>query len=209
MDAESEHGVALVTGACAPLGAGLVESLARRGALVAAVDSDGARLADLVERLQRAGLRVAGRQIDVTSGAAVDALVDQVEREFGPIDVVVTTTAAFRPGPVLTLTEADWAHTFAVNVDGVFHVTRAVAARMVCRGRGTIIVVATHSAAVPRSSVAAYAASRAAAVAYAECLALEVAPRGVRCAVVAPDDVRRVVDEVRYLLADTAPALGA
>ncbi|MFD1152589.1 SDR family NAD(P)-dependent oxidoreductase [Saccharothrix hoggarensis] len=210
MNAEFRHKTALVTGACTPLGAEVVESLARQGALVVAVDSDGARLADLVERLRGDGLRVAGRQIDVTSSAAVDALVDQVEREYGAIDALVTTASVLRPGPALSISDDDWAHSFAVNADGVFNVSRAVAARMVERGRGTIVMVPAHAVAVPRSGIAAYAASRAAAVAYTECLALEVAPRGVHCAVVAPTDARRVVEEVRFLLADSVTdAVGA
>lgn len=210
MNAEVRHKIALVTGACSPLGVEVVEALARRGALVAAVDSDGPRLADLVERLQAEGLRIAGRQIDVTSGAAVDALVDQVEREFGAVDALVAMAGELRPGPALSISEEDWAQSFAVNVDGVFNVSRAVASRMVGRGRGTIVVVPAHAVAVPRSGIAAYAASRAATVAYTECLAAEVAPRGVHCAVVAPADARRVADEVRFLLTDAVTdAVGA
>ncbi len=209
MKAEFGHGIALVTGACAPLGSEVVESLARRGARVAAVDRDGARLADLVERLQGEGLRVAGRQLDVTSSAAVDALVDQLEREFGPIDAVVTTASALRPGPALSITDEDWSHCLAENVDGVFHVSRAVATRMVARSHGTILLVAAHATAVPRSNLAAYAASRAAAVAYTECLAREVATRGVHCAVVAPPDHSRVADEVSFLLSDPARTVSA
>ena len=214
MNAEFRHKIALITGACSPLGAEVVESLARQGALVAAVDSDGARLADLVERLHGQGLRIAGRQIDVTSSAAVDALVDQLEREFGPIDALVALAGALHPGPALSLTDEDWSHSFAVNVNGVFNVSRAVATRMVDRSKGTIIMVPAHVVAVPRSGIAAYAASRAAAIAYTECLAVEVAPRGVHCAVVAPADINRVSDEVKFLLADTTPtpvtnALGA
>ncbi|MEV0679505.1 SDR family NAD(P)-dependent oxidoreductase [Actinosynnema sp. NPDC050436] len=194
-----------MTGACAAPGAAVAEALARRGALVAAVDGDGARLAALVERLQGAGLRVAGRQIDVGSGAAVDALVDQVEREFGPIDALVATAGEVRPGQALTVSDADWAHSFAVNADGVFHASRAVAARMVQRGRGAIALIAARPVAVPRTTAAAYAASLAAAVTYTEHLAVEAAVRGVRCAVVAPDDPSRVAEEVCSLLADPVP----
>ncbi|MEU4807281.1 SDR family NAD(P)-dependent oxidoreductase [Actinosynnema sp. NPDC023587] len=205
MKAEFGHRIALVTGACAAPGTAVVEALARRGTPVAAVDGDGARLAELVERWQGTGLRIVGRQIDVTSGAAVDALVDQVEREFGPIDALVTTAAELRPGPALTISDADWAQSFAVNADGVFHASRAVAARMVLRRRGTIVVVAAHPVAGLRSGTAAYAASLAAAVTYTEHLAVEVAACGVHCAVVAPEDPRRVVDEVCFLLADVVP----
>ncbi|WP_051772711.1 SDR family NAD(P)-dependent oxidoreductase [Saccharothrix sp. NRRL B-16314] len=205
MNADFHDKIALVTGACTPLGVELVESLAGQGALVAAVDSDGAGLAGLVERLHGDGLRIAGRQIDVTSSAAVDALVDQVEREFGPIDALVTTAGALRPGPALSVSDEDWAHSFAVNVDGVFNVSRAVASRMVQRGHGTIVMVPVQVVAVPRSGIAAYAASRAAAVAYIECLAVEVAAHGVHCAVVAPADMSAVADEVRFVISDPVP----
>ncbi|GAA3874935.1 hypothetical protein GCM10022243_44840 [Saccharothrix violaceirubra] len=189
--------IVLVTGACTPLGGEVAEALARQGAVVAAVDSDGRTLSAMVERLRAEGLRIAGRQIDVTSSAAVDALVDQLERELGPIDALVTVAAAIRPGPVLALSDADWAHSFAVNTDGVFNTSRAVAGRMVARRRGVIVTVAGHGA-TTRS--AAYTASRAAAIAYTECLAQEVAPRGVHCAAVAPTDPTRVAQEVLFLL---------
>ncbi|MFD7657461.1 SDR family NAD(P)-dependent oxidoreductase [Actinosynnema sp. NPDC059797] len=211
MNGEFRRRVALVTGACSRFGGEVVEALARRGALVAAADGDGPRLADLVERLRDEGLLVAGRQIDVTSSDAVDALVDQVEREFGAVDALVAMAGALRLGPALSITDQDWAHSFAANATGVFNACRAVAVRMVRRGRGTIVVVPAHAVAAPRSGMAAYAASRAAAVAYAECLAVEVASGGVHCAVVAPADARRVVDEVCFLLggADAPNALGA
>lgn len=201
MDAELDRGIALVTGACAAPGAEVVEALARRGAVVAAVDGDGPRLAELVERLRGEGLRVAGRQVDVGSSAAVDALVDQLEREYGPIDALVAVAGVVRPAPALATTDADWAHSFAVNADGVFHACRAVAARMVARRRGVVATVAP--AGPPGPGAAAWAASRAAAVAYTECLALEVARDGVHCAVVAPDEAHRVADDISFLLAPT------
>ncbi|MFC6088581.1 SDR family NAD(P)-dependent oxidoreductase [Saccharothrix lopnurensis] len=211
MNAEFRRRVALVTGAGSRLGGEVVEALARRSALVAAVDGDGPRLADLVERLRDEGLLVAGRQIDVTSSDAVDALVDQVEREFGPVDALVAMAGALRLGPALSITDQDWSVSLAVNATGVFNTCRSVATRMVGRGRGRIVVVPAHAVAAPRPGVAAYAASRAAAVAYAECLAVEVAAGGVHCAVVAPADVRRVVDEVCFLLGGggVSDALGA
>jgi len=186
MKAEFDSKVALIIGACGAIGTEVVESLAERGAVVTAVDRDGAKLCDDVERLQAKGLRVAGRQIDITSSQAVDALVDQIEREFGPIDILVNVAGVLRQGPAVSLTDEDWAHSFRVNSDGVFHVSRAVASRMVARRGGSIVTVASNSASVPQVGLGAYTASRAAAIAYTKCLALEVARHGVRCNVVAP-----------------------
>lgn len=186
MEAEFDRKIALIIGACGAIGTEVVEALAERGAVVAAVDRDGGRLCDEVERLQARGLRVAGRQIDITSSQAVDALVDQVEREFGPIDILVNVAGVLRRGPAVSVTDEDWTHSFRVNTDGVFHVSRAVAARMVTRRSGSIVTVASNSASVPQAGLGAYTASKAAAIAYTRCLALEVARHGVRCNVVAP-----------------------
>jgi 2,3-dihydro-2,3-dihydroxybenzoate dehydrogenase len=178
--------VALVTGASGGIGAAVARALAAQGATVAAADRDADRLAGLVDRLGREGLRVSAHPVDVTSSAAVDALVDRVEREVGAIDCLVNVAGVLRPGAVVTTTDEDWAATFAVNTTGVFHTSRAVAARMVDRRAGAIVTVASNAAAVPRTGMGAYAASKAAATAFTKCLALEVARHGVRCNVVAP-----------------------
>lgn len=79
-----------------------------------------------------------------------------------------------------------WRRTFAVNADGVYFVSRAVAARMVERRRGVIITVGSNAASVPRMGMAAYAASKAAAAMFTRCLGLELARYGIRCNVVSP-----------------------
>ena len=66
---------------------------------------------------------------------AVDALVDQVEREFGAIDALVAVAGALRPGPALSITDDDWSHSFAVNVDGVVLGVRRLATVMPLGGR--------------------------------------------------------------------------
>jgi 2,3-dihydro-2,3-dihydroxybenzoate dehydrogenase len=91
-----------------------------------------------------------------------------------------------RLGPVDGYCYEDWATTFAVNATGVFLMSRAVVARMVPRGAGAIVTVASNAANTPRSEMAAYAASKAAATMFTKSLGLEVARHGIRCNVVAP-----------------------
>lgn len=102
------------------------------------------------------------------------------------MDIVVNVAGILRSSEVVELTDEDWAATFAVNTDGVFHVSRAAARRMTERGAGSIVTVASNAAGVPRAGMAAYAASKAAAVMFTKCLGLEVAARGVRCNTVSP-----------------------
>jgi len=182
---EFDRKTAVVTGACGAVGAEIVAALATRGAVVTAVDRDGRGLCDLVERLQHDGVRVAGRQVDISSGPAVESLVDQVEREVGPIDIVVNAADLLRTGTAIGLTDDDWTQSFAINAHAVFHLSRAAATRMVARGAGAIITIAptvpTH-----QPGTAAYTASKAAATAYAHGLAGEVARHGVHCTVITP-----------------------
>jgi 2,3-dihydro-2,3-dihydroxybenzoate dehydrogenase len=77
-------------------------------------------------------------------------------------------------------------HCFAVNTHGVFHLSRAVASHMQGRRSGSIVTVGSNAASVPRTQMAAYAASKAAAHQFTLCLGLELAPLDIRCNLVAP-----------------------
>jgi 2,3-dihydro-2,3-dihydroxybenzoate dehydrogenase len=177
---------ALVTGAAGGIGAEVVLALARQGATVAAVDRDAERLCARVDSLTATGLRVSAFPADVTSSAAVEEIVDQAERNVGPLDCLVNAAGVLRPARAEDLTDEDWRSTFAVNVDGVFHVSRAVARRMKGRKRGAIVTIASNAAGTPRMDMAAYAASKAAATMFTKTLGLELAGHGIRCNVVAP-----------------------
>ncbi len=176
----------LVTGAAGGIGAAVARLLAERGDTVAAVDLDPRRLAEVVSKLTADGLAVHARPADVTSSAAVEALVDGVERELGPVEALVNTAGVLRLGAAHGLDERDWDATFAVNARGVFLMSRAVVRRMIPRGRGALVTVTSNAAGTARTGMAAYAASKAAATAYTKCLGLEVARHNIRCNVVAP-----------------------
>jgi len=177
---------ALVTGAAGGIGAEVAAALARRGAAVAAVDRDAERLHARVDAFAGVGLTLTAFPADVSCGQSVEDVVDQVERVLGPVDFLVNAAGVLRPGPASAVTDEEWRDTFAVNVDGVFHVSRTLATRMVERRRGAIVTVASNAAGTPRVGMAAYAASKAAATMYTKCLGLELAPHGIRCNVVAP-----------------------
>ncbi|MFE2044430.1 2,3-dihydro-2,3-dihydroxybenzoate dehydrogenase [Streptomyces sp. NPDC059477] len=178
--------LALVTGAAGGIGEAVVRLLAERGAQVAAVDLDAGRIAATAAGLRAEGLQVTGFAADVTSSSAVERLVDDVETRLGPVQHLVNAAGVLRLGPARTLSDQDWNATFAVNTTGVFHVSRAVVNRMVPRGAGAIVTIASNAAGTARAEMAAYAASKAAATAFTKCLGLEVAHLGIRCNVVAP-----------------------
>nr|WP_223190386.1 2,3-dihydro-2,3-dihydroxybenzoate dehydrogenase [Streptomyces sp. TRM68416] len=175
--------LALVSGAGRGIGQAVVTALVEQGARVLATDIDR----DGVEEVAaKHGAPITARPLDVTDAAAVEALVDEAEATLGPLDIAVNVAGVLRPAHVVDLTDEDWAATFAVNASGVFHVSRAAARRMAERGHGSIVTVASNAAGIPRTGMAAYAASKAAAVMFTKCLGLEVAASGVRCNTVSP-----------------------
>jgi 2,3-dihydro-2,3-dihydroxybenzoate dehydrogenase len=173
---------AVVTGAAGGIGAAVVRALAADGFTVAALDTNAAALKELAAGYDRVG----AYPVDVSSSAQVDAVIDQVERELGPISHLVNAAGILRTGPATELTDEDWNLTFAVNTNGVFHVSRAVTGRMVSRRAGVVVTVASNAATVPRWHMGAYAASKAAAASFTKVLGLELAQYGIRCNVVAP-----------------------
>lgn len=163
--------IAFVTGAAGGIGAAVVASLEAAGARVIATDV------------------VAGANVlplDISRSADVDALIDKVEREQGPIDFGVNVAGVLSTTQVTETTDEDWQRVFGVNIHGVFHVSRALARHMKARKRGSLVTVSSNAAGIPRHSMSAYAASKAAATMFTRCLGLELAAFGIRCNIVAP-----------------------
>lgn len=178
--------IAVVTGAASGIGTAVARALGERGAVVAAVDRDAEGLGDTVAKLVADGLRVEAFAADVASTADVEGVFDAVEERLGPIEYLVNAAGVLRLGETRILSDQAWADTFAVNSTGVFLMSRAAVNRMVPRGRGAIVTVASNAAGTARTGMSAYAASKAAATAFTKCLGLEVAKDGIRCNVVAP-----------------------
>ena len=195
--------IAFVTGASGGIGAAIVRLLLEAGAQVCATDLDPARLEALDVSLA-AGTRLRTHVLDVRDAEAVEALVAGVEQDWGPIDLGVNVAGVLSGDRVVDTDDATWRQVFAVNTDGVFHVSRALARRWTPRGRGALVTVASNAAGVPRQAMAAYAASKAAAVMFTRCLGLELAPLGIRCNIVAPGSTLTAMQTGMWADADGA-----
>ncbi|MFD4222760.1 2,3-dihydro-2,3-dihydroxybenzoate dehydrogenase [Streptomyces griseus] len=186
----------LVTGAAQGIGAAVADLLATLGARVAATDralpgieaqaAEWTRTQEKLPDVERSAGSLDPYVMDVTDRGSVESTVARVERQLGPVDVLVNVAGILRTGPAAVLSAQDWADTFAVNTTGVFHVSQAVAPLMAARGSGAVVTVGSNAAGIPRTGMAAYAASKAAAAMFTKCLGLELAGSGVRCNVVAP-----------------------
>jgi 3-oxoacyl-[acyl-carrier protein] reductase len=192
-------GIALVTGGGRGIGARIARELAAAGMKVAV----SARTPDQVEEIAReiGGLGVVA---DVSDRESVEAVVEQVERELGPIDLLVANAGVSGPrGLSWEVDPSDWWKVFEVNVLGVYLCCRAVIPRMIERGAGRIVITASGAAYLPGSRSTAYGASKAAVNRFAETLSLELEPHGIPVFPISPGLVK--TDMTKDAFPDDAP----
>ncbi len=171
--------VALVTGSSTGIGLALARGLAQAGATVVLNGRDEARLQAACAALQAEGLAVHGRNFDVCDAAAVQAAVDGIERDIGPIHVLVNNAGMTRRGAFHELPTADWQAILRLNVDSLFVVGQIVARHMVARGAGRIINTCSVQSELGRPGTAAYAASKGAVKMLTKGMAIDLGPHGI------------------------------
>ena len=172
--------VALVTGAGHGIGRASALALAQAGALVVASDVDFARAAETEQLIKNAGNKGVGTVADVTDEKAMAAVVDDVVRTYGQLDVVHANAGVLMAGTALTQTLDEWDKTFRVNVRGTFLTVRAVLPQMIKQKSGAIIITASISGLVGEPDLVAYNSSKGALVNLTRQLAVEYAGHGIR-----------------------------
>ena len=179
--------VAVVTGAARGIGAAIAGALGASGAALAIwdVDADGASAQAEAVAVDH-GVKTLGLGVDITAITAVDAAVDTVVRELGPIDILVNNAGVDVIKPFLDSQEAEWERIVAVNLKGTVLCCHRVAPGLVERGRGAIVNIGSDAGRVGSSGEAVYSASKGGVIALTKTLARELAPRGVRVNCVCP-----------------------
>jgi 3-oxoacyl-[acyl-carrier protein] reductase len=188
MPTPSTRRAALVTGAASGIGRAAALALARAGYDVAINYSKSEKEARAVaEEAGRGGVRTLLCRCDVADEALVRAMLKTVAEEFGRLDVLINnagTTAAWKPNDLESLSLEDWDRVFAVNVRGLFQVTRA-AVPLLRLSKGCIVNTASIVGLRPGPQPLPYAASKAAVVNLTKTLAYNLGPE-IRVNAVAP-----------------------
>lgn len=182
--------VAVVTGAGGGIGSAIAERLAGEGATVIVADMNEAAAEAVAERLRGSGGAASALAFDVTDADASSGAVERIVTDFGAIDVLANNAGINRRGALLDLSDDDWAASFAVNLDAMFHLCRAVLPHMIEAGGGSIVNTASQWGLFPAPAHIAYNTSKAAVVAFTLNLARDYAPHGVRVNAVAPGEIR-------------------
>lgn len=185
--------IAVVTGGGHGIGRALCRRLHRDGWKVVVADIDGdaaARVADEIDGL--------ARKLDVTDESALVAMVDDIERDVGPIDLFISNAGvAFGDGKSGTISregslvpvDERWGPSWQINVMAHVYAARAMVPRMLERGGGRLINTVSAAGLLSQLGDAAYTATKHAAMAFAESLAIEYGDRGIAVSAVCPQAV--------------------
>ena len=194
--------VAIVTGAGRGIGREIAETLAREGAVTVVTDIRQDLLDDVAAKFARQGWT--GRQYicDVRDAARTRAVVDDVARTLGRIDVLVNNAGVAPGGPVETLSEEAWDLNLDVNLKGTFLMCQAVMPVMKRQRSGRIINAASFAAILPITGSAAYAASKAGVHYFTRALAGELGPWNVTVNCYAPGMIPTEINRFRELPAE-------
>ena len=179
------HGeVALVTGASRGIGAAIADTLAAHGAKVigTATSESGAQAIDA----RMAAHGGVGRALNVTDGAAVDALIDSIGKEFGALSILVNNAGITRDQLLMRMKDDDWQAILDTNLTSVYRTSKAVMRGMMKARKGRIINIASVIGLTGNPGQSNYAAAKAGIIAFSKSLAREIGSRGITVNVVAP-----------------------
>ena len=209
-----EGKVALVTGSSRGIGAAIAKLFAREGARVAVHGRDEAAMAATRREIEEAGGRAIAVAADVTRYADIEAMRARIERELGPIDILVANAGGSftPPGLLEQISEEGWRASVDGNLTATFLTMKSVLPGMKQRGSGAIITLSSSAGrrANPRSPIP-YGAAKAGIEMLTQHVATQAGPFGVRVNCIAPETIlternrERIPDTQQAQLVDAHP----
>ena len=200
-----ENEVALVTGASRGIGAAIADELAARGATVIGTATSESGAAAIAERMKSVGGH--GRVLNVTEAGSIESLIDDIQKEFGGLSILVNNAGITRDNLLMRMKDEDWQAVLDTNLTSVYRSSKAVMRGMMKARRGRIINIASVIGVTGNAGQANYAAAKAGIIAFSKSLAKEIGSRGITVNVVAPgfiatDMTKDLPDEAKTAMAE-------
>jgi 3-oxoacyl-[acyl-carrier protein] reductase len=184
--------VALVTGSSRGIGAAIAKLFAQEGAKVALHGRDAAALSDVLAEIEWTGGRARPFTGDATNFGDIEGMRRHVERELGPIDILVANAGGnvSLPGPVEDISEEDWRAAVDGNLTATFLSVKSILPGMKERGSGNILTISSAAARRPHpGSPIPYAAAKAGIEIFTQDVAAQAGPFGIRVNCIAPETI--------------------
>jgi 3-oxoacyl-[acyl-carrier protein] reductase len=206
-----EGKLALVTGASRGIGQAIALELGRQGAVVAGTSTTESGAAGITAQLTGAGVQGRGYVLDVNDEAAMQQVVDQVQRDWGRVYALVNNAGITRDNLLMRMKDEEWDEILETNLKSVFRMCRIMVRDMMKAREGRIINVTSLSGEMGNPGQTNYAAAKAGVIGFSKSLAREIASRNVTVNCVAPgfietdmtrvlsDDYRRKMQEATAL----------
>lgn len=181
---------AFITGSSRGIGLAYAYAVAEAGASVVLNSRKAADVDAAVEEMRAAGHTADGYAFDVADPAAVEAAVERIETELGPIDVLFNNAGIQRRTPLEEFPVETWREVMAINLDAVFYVGQAVARRMIPRGRGKIINTCSLGSEIARATISPYVTSKGAVKMLTKAMCVEWAKYGIQANGIGPGYIK-------------------
>ncbi len=172
--------IALITGAGTGIGRATALLFAQEGAKLVVQDLNADTAEDTAQLIKKAGGEAVFIGGDVTSSADAEVMVKKAVDAYARLDVLFNNAGIWRGGTILDISEDDWDRTIAVNVKGIYLVSRYAVQQMMRQGGGSIINAASVAALRGSPMSAAYNASKGAVLLLTKCMALDFGRYGIR-----------------------------
>jgi 2-deoxy-D-gluconate 3-dehydrogenase len=181
-----ENKVAIVTGAAQGIGRAIAVGLAHEGAHVVIADLQLDKATETAEAIEGLGRQARALRVDVSSLADISTMVERTLEAFGTVDILVNNAGIALPAPFLETTEEQWQRIIDVNLKSAFFCSQAVARKMVEKGSGKIVNLASTSSFVAGREEVPYAISKAGVRMLTAAASAELAPYHVNVNAIAP-----------------------
>lgn len=177
---------AVVMGGTSGIGLTLAKGLAVAGANVVPSGRRVAMVQSAADEIKKLGRKTAIVPSDVTDRASLEELLRQVEKDIGPVHILVNCAGTTKKAPAVDFSEVDWNTILDTNLNGAMRACQIFGAKMIERNYGRIINIASLASTVALYQVAAYCASKAAVASLTRSLAIEWARYNICVNAIAP-----------------------